>query len=117
MTDGQIVSFALGIVLMAYAFMFKEGVFRGQMNSRFKRIINWENLVAGPLPELFLQMLDVTSFWVISLMALFCVLNGILSYLFNVPIISMLFVVVAFPGVMLFRLFLIFKAKPKSKVK
>lgn len=58
------------------------------------------------------RRVDNICFWIVSFMALLVLLNSILAFYLHVPIISMIFLVIAFPGTIIYRfLYIIFHGR------
>lgn len=115
-TDEHVLSFALGAAMIVYALMFKYGVFRGVENSTYKKIVNLEELLWGNLPENFGKGVDSISFWIALAMGIAIVANAILNLLFpTIPIVSMIFLLVALPGIMVARILMAYRYKSRIK--
>ncbi|MDD5491993.1 MAG: hypothetical protein PHV60_04860 [bacterium] len=107
---------AIGVAIFIYALMYRYGYFRGKQNSRFRKIINMDEFLFPNLNEEIAHRADILSFWVCSFMAVLIVLNGIESALTSIiPNISMIFIVISFPGVLILRIIYILVKKNKSK--
>lgn len=102
----------LGYGIMIYAFMFKEGLFRGKLNNRFRKVINLEELFFGNISEELGKKADAICFKITFLMSICIILNGVLGLIWHsVPTISFIFMIIAFPIVIIFRFLYVYLKK------
>jgi hypothetical protein len=104
----NLINLAIAFVMLLYALMFRYGYFRGKQNNKYRKTINLDEILFPGLDENLAHRVDLICFWVVLCMTMLTAINGGMSALFtSVPNVSMIFLVIAFPGVMIFRFFYI----------
>ncbi|MFA5162762.1 MAG: hypothetical protein WC421_11035 [Elusimicrobiales bacterium] len=111
-------SIIFGYGVMIYALMFKEGLFSGKLNTRFRKVVALEKLFFGTISESVISEADSICFKIAILMSIAIMLNGFVSLFWPlVPNISLAFAIVAFPGVMVFRMVYILYRKQREQLR
>ncbi|MBK6880618.1 MAG: hypothetical protein IPN65_03360 [Elusimicrobia bacterium] len=107
----NIFSVGIGYGIVIYGLMFRDGWFSGKKNDRYRKIFSFDDVFFPGLDEKKGEKADTICFRVSVLMGILLALNGVLSAFFRaIPNIGMIFIVVSFPGLMIFRfIYLFFK--------
>lgn len=101
------IGLALGILFIAQ--MYKNGSFRGKQNNRLAKIINFDDFIFPYIDKRLVDKADQWSSIICIVMAILTAVNGVLILVSpKVPNESMIFLVVAIPGAMIFRTIFIF---------
>lgn len=105
-------SIGIGYGIVIYGLMFRDGWFRGKKNNRYRKMFNFDDAFFPGLDEKKGQKADTICFRVSVLMGILLALNGVLSAFFSmIPNIGMIFVIISFPGLMIFRFIYLFVNK------
>jgi hypothetical protein len=108
----NLINIAIGYGIVIYGLMFRDGWFRGKKDNRYRKIFSFDDAFFPGLDEKKGQKADTICFRVSVLMGILLALNGVLSVVFSaIPNIGMIFIIIAFPGLMIFRFIYLFVKK------
>ena len=105
MNDEVVFTVAFGIGIFIVGLMYKAGILSGRKNSKYRNIISFEAIIFKEVKESILIKVDNISFWICASMAILTIINGLLqNAVYWIPNITMIFVVIALLGTVIFRL-------------
>jgi hypothetical protein len=112
----RIATLILPAAILGVALMYRFGVFRGRLNSRFNKIINLDEVIFPGLEKDLADRADILCFWICITAAALMVINSVLSALFpSIPNVGLIYLLVSLPGAVLFRLIYFYKKTKRSR--